>query len=143
MYFIFSIFVIKGVIYIGLWLWCFCMFCYYYAKKREAYEFINSLMDEIVKDCNMARELQKQMKELMKSVNRKEALIEKIRKYYEWSRRLLVLCLSSVFVLCVYIINDMINLEKSLLVVMIISRITPYLHKLCKKYIAIITMWQS
>ena len=59
------------------------MFCYYYAEKREAYEFINSLMDEIVKDCNMARELQKQMKELMKSVNRKEALIEKIRKYYE------------------------------------------------------------
>lgn len=59
------------------------MFCYYYAEKREAYEFINSLMDEIVKDCNMARELQKQMKELMKSINRKEALIEKIRKYYE------------------------------------------------------------
>ncbi|PWA53726.1 hypothetical protein CTI12_AA442230 [Artemisia annua] len=52
-------------------------------EKREAYEFINSLMDEIVKDCNMARELQKQMKELMKSINRKEALIEKIKKYFE------------------------------------------------------------
>ena len=63
-------------------------------------------MDEIVKDCNMARELQKQMKELIKSVNRKEALIEKIKKYYEWSRRILVLRLSLVFVLCVYIIND-------------------------------------
>lgn len=57
--------------------------CYYYAEKLEAYQFVNSLMDEIAKDCNMARQLQKQMKEVMKSVDRTQELVEKIKKIYE------------------------------------------------------------
>ena len=50
----------------------FLYLCYYNAEKLEACKLLKSLMDEIVKDCNMARQLQKQTMELMKSVDGKK-----------------------------------------------------------------------
>ena len=51
---------------------------FFNAEKLEACKLLKSLMDEIVKDCNMARQLQKQTMELMKSVDGKKNCLENI-----------------------------------------------------------------
>lgn len=56
------------------------MYYFFNAEKLEVCKILKSLMDEIVKDCNMAMQLQKQRMQVIKSIYRKKKLL---RKFFE------------------------------------------------------------
>ena len=53
---------------------------FFNAEKLEVCKILKSLMDEIVKDCNMAMQLQKQRMQVIKSIVRKKKLL---RNFFE------------------------------------------------------------
>ena len=50
---------------------------FFNAEKLEVCKILKSLMDEIVKDCNMAMQLQKQRMQVIKSIDRKKTIASK------------------------------------------------------------------